>query len=69
MRSMQADPLESPFLTTAEVARFFRRSNRTVARWARDGALSATRTPGGRQLLFRREEVLAFRPESQEQQA
>jgi excisionase family DNA binding protein len=34
-------------LTPGEVADLFRVEPRTVGRWARDGRLSAVRTPGG----------------------
>jgi excisionase family DNA binding protein len=34
-------------LTPKEVAQMFRVSPKTVARWARDGKLAATRTLGG----------------------
>ena len=36
-----------PLLTTAEVAVLFNVGWKTVSRWARDGRLSAIRTPGG----------------------
>jgi excisionase family DNA binding protein len=36
------------YLTSAEVAALYRVSIKQVALWARDGKLTAVRTPGGR---------------------
>lgn len=47
-------------LTTAEVAEIFRVTEATVTTWVRDGKLKASRTPGGKSYLFRREDVDAF---------
>jgi excisionase family DNA binding protein len=47
------------FLRSREVASVLAVSPRTIANWARDGALPATRTDGGH-LRFRRGDVLRF---------
>ncbi|WP_084693327.1 helix-turn-helix domain-containing protein [Actinomadura atramentaria] len=39
-------------LTTGEVARLFRVSPQTVARWARTGQIAAIELPGGRVLRY-----------------
>ncbi|MFI6513307.1 helix-turn-helix domain-containing protein [Streptosporangium sp. NPDC050855] len=39
-------------LTSKEAAAVFRVDPKTVVRWARTGALTAVRTPGGRLLRF-----------------
>ncbi|MEV8636482.1 BldC family transcriptional regulator [Streptosporangium sp. NPDC051023] len=46
-------------LTPAEVARMFRVDPKTVNRWAREGRLTSTRTPGG-QRRYRKGEVQAL---------
>jgi excisionase family DNA binding protein len=52
-------PDEAPdLLTTTEVAVLARVTRATVARWARDGRLRHSSTPGGR-LRFARADVLA----------
>lgn len=38
---------EERLLTPGEVAAIFRVHSKTVTRWARDGRVSAIRTPGG----------------------
>ncbi|MER5424388.1 helix-turn-helix domain-containing protein [Streptosporangium roseum] len=43
---------EERLLTSKEVAGLFRVDPKTIARWARVGALAAVRTPGGRLLRF-----------------
>lgn len=43
-------------LTAAEVAEEFRVDRRTVTRWAKNGKLEYTRTPGGR-IRFTRQAV------------
>ncbi len=44
---MPARPAPAAFYTPAEVATLFRVSPKTVARWATQGKLSVSRTPGG----------------------
>jgi excisionase family DNA binding protein len=46
-------------LTPAEVARQFRVSPTTVAKWAEEGKIPSFRTPGGHR-RFRREDVAEF---------
>ena len=46
-------------MTAREVAALFRVDPKSVARWARQGKLTAIRTPGG-QLRFRRADVRAL---------
>jgi excisionase family DNA binding protein len=56
------DPLAGDpngFLRSRDVAAILAVSPRTIANWARDGALPATRTDGGH-LRFRRRDVLEF---------
>jgi excisionase family DNA binding protein len=50
---------DDPFLTPAEVARIFRVDPKTVGRWAIEGLLPSTRTPGGHR-RFRRSDVDAL---------
>ena len=51
----------SPYMTPGEVAERFRVSPKTVTRWATEGKLSSTLTPGG-QRRFLRAEVDALMP-------
>lgn len=47
-------------LTSDEVAEAFRVNTATVQRWARERLLTCIRTPGGKLLRFRRDDVLAL---------
>ena len=47
---------EDPLLTSGEVARIMKVDPKTVSRWAADGKLVGTRTPGGHR-RFRTSEI------------
>jgi excisionase family DNA binding protein len=53
-------------LTTAEVAAWWRVSQRTVSGYARAGKLTAVRTPGGQWRIPERDALAIFAPFSQE---
>jgi excisionase family DNA binding protein len=50
--------MDSPYLTTAEVARYLRVDAQTVRRWATEGELHAMRA--GKLLRFHRDEIERF---------
>jgi len=65
--SVATSPMrESSLMTPAEVARMFRVSPKTVARWSRAGKLTALRTLGGHR-RFRTDEVRALRAKVDEE--
>jgi excisionase family DNA binding protein len=60
-------PVTAPekLLTTGDVAALYRVDAKSVARWVKNGKLTAVRTPGGR-LRFREAEIRALlNPETQ----
>lgn len=59
---MRADPAvrPKPLMKVPEVAALFDVDVETVRVWVREGKLSARRTPGGRDLRFRRVDVEAL---------
>jgi excisionase family DNA binding protein len=52
-----------PYLSTGEVARICHMSRATVFNWVKDGKLKASRVPGGRYNIFRRD-FLSFMKKS-----
>jgi excisionase family DNA binding protein len=61
---MKHRPLDhEPMLTTAEVAKMFRVSPQTVARWGKTGKLTSVRTLGGHR-RYREAEVKALLTQS-----
>jgi excisionase family DNA binding protein len=53
-------PLEpgDEWMSTDQVAEEWKVNKETVRRWARDGHLPLTRTPSGRQMMFKRSDVI-----------
>lgn len=44
------------YMTTKEVAKYLRRSEYAIREWVKEGVIPAIR-PGGKNLLFRRQEI------------
>jgi excisionase family DNA binding protein len=66
----QENPQNDILLTPREVSDMFRVDPKTVARWAKAGKLSSTRTIGGHRRYYRKEieELLGLSGEEKENQ-